>query len=781
MLQIHKSPSSVEQGSTTAPDVAYLSEQSLADLYTAVVGFIHRQFLIILLVLPVTIGLGLTYLFTAPVVFTATASIIFDPAKVQLFPQSMFGDDSINSAMVDSQIELLKSENFALSIVNKLHLSQDPEFTSSAGGLVGIAKKILLPSLFSSHAQRSESELTRDAVHAFERRLTVSRVGATYVIDIEFAAANPDRAAELANAVADGFIADQLDSKYTTIQRTATWLQARLSELQAQASAAERAVVDYKAAHNIVDTGGHLIDEQQLSELNTALIKARADVAEAQARLNRVTQILHTDQLDPTSPDVATVTDALHNPIITKLRQEYLELAQREADWSKRYGPNHMAVVNLRDQMAGIRRSIVDELKQIAEADKSDYDIAKAREDSLEKTLAERISGSHTTNKAQIELRQLESAAQSYRTLYNNFQQRYTDSVQQQSFPISGARVISRATPPLAKSSPKSLRILAIATAAGLMLGVGSGMLREISDRGFRTSEQVTARLKTQVLALVPMITPIAEAALVPADRTRNQIASRVIGPITSLLRYVIDSPESHFTEAIRSVKVSIDLSGAGKVVGLTSSLPNEGKSTIAMSLAQLCAQSGVRAILVDSDLRKRSLSQQLAPNPHLGLIDVVMNTANLDDVILFNPVTNLSFLPAGLGAGPIHSSEVLASDAMKRMVLRLRENYDYVIIDLPPLAPVVDVRAATHFLDCYVFVIEWGKTKIDTVEHSFNSARGVYDNLLGVILNKVDFKLLRRYENNRYDYDALYGSYGYTSRDPVDRTPVIRRSHERI
>ncbi|MGB7100457.1 MAG: CpsD/CapB family tyrosine-protein kinase, partial [Xanthobacteraceae bacterium] len=253
------------------------------------------------------------------------------------------------------------------------------------------------------------------------------------------------------------------------------------------------------------------------------------------------------------------------------------------------------------------------------------------------------------------------------------------------------------------------------------------------------------------------------------ANAPRNQIGAIAIQPIPGLLKHVIDSPGSHFTEAIRSVKIGAGLSGAGKVIGVTSSLPNEGKSTIAMCLAQLSTQSGAQVILVDCDLRKRSLSQQLAPRSHLGLIDVVVNAANLDDVILFYPVTNLSFLPAGVGYNPTHTSEILASDAMKRMIDQLRESYDHIIIDLPPIAPVVDVRATTHFLDCYLFVIEWGKTRVDVVEHSFNSAQGIYDNLLGVVLNKVDFGLLGRYEGHRYDYAALYGdSYGYisTSRD---------------
>ena len=306
--------------------------------------------------------------------------------------------------------------------------------------------------------------------------------------------------------MADAFITDQLEAKYQTIGRAAEWLQDRLNELRNQASAAERAVVEYRSKNGIVAAGGHLINEQQLAELNTALISARANVAEAKARLDRLSQILSRNELDPAGPEVATVADALHSDIISKLRQQYLELSQRQNILSSRLGPDHLAVVNIRNQMREIRRSIVDELKRISEAYKSDYDIAKAREDSVEKSLSATVAGSQTTNRAQIELRQLESQAQAYRALYDNFQQRYMDTLQQQSFPITDARVITRASPSSEKVSPKSSLILALATVGGLALGLGLGMLREISDRVFRTRSQVEAKLKTECLALVPKI-----------------------------------------------------------------------------------------------------------------------------------------------------------------------------------------------------------------------------------------------------------------------------------
>ena len=595
----------------------------------------------------------------------------------------------------------------------------------------------------------------------------------TNVIDVEFQSVDPERAAQIVNGVVNAFILDQVQAKYQTIGTATAWLQERLNELRAQASAAERAVVEYKTKNNIVDNGGgHLINEQQLTELNTALGKVRADTVEAQARLDRVTQILNNSDLDPSAAEVGTVADALRSDVISKFRMQYLELAQREVLLSAKVGHDHLAMVNLRNQMREIRRSILDELKRIAASYQSDYDIAKARERSLEKSLASTVSGSQTTNKAQIELRQLESTAQSYRALYDNFQQRYTDSVQQQSFPIPEARVIAPALVPSGPSSPKTLRILAFATLAGLALGGALGMLREITDRVFRTSRQVETRLRTPFVAMLPIITSRRKEAsyarkndegskltTVRTSAPNGLLRARIIPPNAQLFQHVVDSPLSQFAESMRAVKLSADLGGgskSNKVIGITSALPDEGKSTVSAALAQLCAHGGARVILVDCDLRKCSLSRDLAPNATLGIIDVLTEAASLDQVIWSDPSTKLSFLPTVVKTRLTHTSEVLASAAMKRLFNRLRETHDYVIVDLSPLAPVVDVRAATHLLDCYLFVVEWGKTKIDVVERALNTSRGVYDNLLGVILNKVDFVRL-----GRYDHSTYYGRYG--------------------
>jgi polysaccharide biosynthesis transport protein len=797
MLQINNKSPLAEQQSSPVPEFV-----SPAELYASAIGFVRRQYSVITFVSFLSLVLGTVYIFTSTPRYTAHAILVIDTHKPQFLQSDpQVTPTPIESAAVDTQIEILDSENVALSVIKDLRLNEDPEFVSPSAGLLGtianLATSAVNAILSSQPANEPSSEylLMRRALRTFQERLKVKRVGLTYAIEIDFESLNPDKAAQIANAIADAYVVDSLEAKYQITRRAAVWLQDRLKELREQSSEAERAVVAYKSKNNIVDTGGELMNEQQLAELNSDLIQARAATAESKARYDRVQQILGTGDVDPDAASTATVADTLHNDVITKLREQYLEIEARESLWAAKYGTNHLAVVNLRNQMGELRRSIYEELKRTAETYESDYEIAKKREESIQNSLNQTVSESQTTNEAQVTLHNLQSNAQTYRAIYDNFLQRYMESVQQQSFPISDSRVITQATAPLFKSSPKTLLVMALASLGGLIFGAGIGMLRDIADRVFRTTTQVREHLHVQCIALVPEIRDGAKssaptaglpAKLAPGNstgkstRTGSNRAAKAAakdakrsGPHiiirdASVRWTVTDSPLSRFTEAIRAIKIAVDLGStdnANKIIGIASSLPNEGKSTISLSLAQLIAHSGSRAILVDCDLRKPALSRTLAPDAKAGLLEIVSGKAMFEDVLWVEPTTNLAFLPTVLPSRLVHTSEILASDATRKMFDRLREAYDYVVVDLSPLAPVVDVRVMTPLMDAFVFVVDWGRTKIDVVEHALSTTRGVYDNLLGVVLNKVDMNALGRYENYHGSYydSRYYAHYGYT------------------
>jgi succinoglycan biosynthesis transport protein ExoP len=253
--------------------------------------------------------------------------------------------------------------------------------------------------------------------------------------------------------------------------------------------------------------------------------------------------------------------------------------------------------------------------------------------------------------------------------------------------------------------------------------------------------------------------------SLVPAAETGRAPSGteKVIRYQNGLQGYVVNSPFARFTEAMRTIKMTADLNELGgpkKTIGITSSLPNEGKSTIGLSLAQWCAQAGSRTLLIDGDIRNPSLTARLAPGAKLGLLEVMRDQSCIEDVVWVDPLTKMAFLPCVIDSRLSNAGEILGSEAMARLFERFRETYDRVIVDLSPLAPVADVRATGKLVDSYLLVVEWAQTKIDVVEYALADAPTVAERLLGVVLNKVDIGVMSRYDSYRGKYYGKHYSY---------------------
>lgn len=735
------------------------AEPGLGESINAAYGILRRQFFVIIVFALIGTMCGIIYLWITPPIYTAQAEILFDRSNRPIVQQQyILADAPFDSSFFESQIKFLQSDAIALSVIKKLELMKVPEFVGSGGGLFGSIGDYL-SRFFRPEFPKSESELEQQAVSVFLQKIEAKRVGATFFIEISFRSDNPNRAAQIANAIADAYVADQMEAA----RRANEWLRGRLEDLRRQASADEQAVNSYKTNNKIVNAGGTLISEQTLTELNSALVSARAKTSETLARLDRIEAVLRMDS--PDAPVDATVSDALSSPIITKLRQEYLELVNTEAEFSARYGKNHQSVINLHNKIRDTLTSISSELRRLAETSKSEYLIAKKRQDDIVRELGSSMSQSQATNRAQVTLRDLESAAQSSHSLHNLFQQRFLESTQQQSLLFNEVRVIEPATVANQKKSPKSIMILAYSVLGGMILGGSLGLLREVMDRVFRTRKQVEEILHAPCVAVVPLEIEKEDPKRmrISSDQESHAImpiGSRTITHRSTVLTTVPTSPLSGFAEAIRSVKFAADLNGkkgSDVIIGITSALPNEGKSTIAVALAQVVAQVGRRAIVVDCDLRNPSLSRRLAPTATTGIIEVLSGECSICEAIWTDPATKMAFLPAVINAHLIDTSEILSSALTEKLFDQLRQSYDYVVIDLPPIIPVVDVRATAHLMDFYFLVIEWGRTNIDVVQRALNTASGVHDKLAGVVLNKTNMDYIGRYDAEIYYYKNYY------------------------
>ncbi len=749
----------------------------IGELINFATGFLRRQYLIIMLVVAVAMTACVVYLRITPPTYTAHVQILLGNPKAQFVQQqSLLAEPAIDFNQIETQLQIIKSRAIAVAVINQLKLADDLELRGDS--------KPSPPSFW--HRVRSwiaappqeqapdAGQPSEAAIAAFQDRLAVARASSSNVLDLSFSSSSAIRAAEIANATANAYIGDQQNAKADANRSATGWLDERLRILSDQALAAERAVSEYKSQNNIVSSGGKSIDDQQITDLNTRLVATRAMTAEASARLNRYQSILAA--YSPESSSIGTLDaaspDTTNSPIIINLRQQYLELMRREREWSARFGHDHAAVVNLRSKMRDLRMSIFDEVKRLAEVSRSELEVAKQRQQEIEKQLNDAVSQSRSTNSAELTIRELESRAKELRSVYGSFLQRYVGSVQQESFPVLESRIIYPAATPQSKSKPKTPLVLAIGVLGGLALGIGLGLLREVMDRVFRTSAQIESVLELPCLSMVPLMVPAKpNKAAASSDQAANIARRRIVSSRSAVHDAIVNMPLSRFAEAIRSVKLGIDLNptkASNQVVGITSSLPNEGKTTVAASLGQLIAHSGKKVIIVDCDLRNPSLSATLAPYAEKGIIEVINGDSALEDTVWQDPKTNLVFLPVARRSQLFHTSEILSTEAMRALFNRLRATYDYVIVDFPPLAPVVDVRATTPLVDCFIFVVEWGRTKIDVVRHALHTAPTLHENLVGVVLNKTDIKSMARYDTHCGDYysESHYARYGFSDVD---------------
>ncbi|NSZ34381.1 polysaccharide biosynthesis tyrosine autokinase [Agrobacterium tumefaciens] len=729
----------------------------------AALAIIRRQWRIVLAAIAVAGAIGLAFAATAVPIYSATATLLIDRNNSQIVEQlSTIGGVIEDEASILSQVEVLQSETIGLAVVDSLKLTENQEFRATRASLLssifGTIRSLVNVSQWFSPAKKEsvvdDGTLKRSLSDQLLNGLSVKRIGRTYALELTYNSTSPVLAAQIVNAVASAYLLDKLNSKYEATRRASDWLSDRIAELRQRALDTDLAVQKFRAEHNLISTGNNsLLSDQQLAESNSALILAQSETAKARARVQRIEHILATDDVD------GVVTDILDSSVANDLRKKYLESSKIEAEITRRLGSNHIQAVRLRNEMQEYRRLMFQEISRIAQSYKSDLEVSEAKEKSLAESVAKATDISNSASETQVQLRELQREAETYKNMYQTFLQRYQEAMQQQSFPVTEARVISKAMPPRIPSKPNKPIILALFMIMGAAAGGGIAMFREFRDRFFRTGEQVRNVLGLEFLGNTPLIPNK------PATEAPERGHPGLTLP-TSVARYAVDHPLSSFAETLRSTRLAIDLgipakSGA-RIVGVVSALPSEGKSTISINLAQLLAGQGARVLLLDADIRNPGATRAMARHASEGLLEVLLEGRSVQDVVLRDEKTKLAFLPTVVKQRVPHSSELLTSAQMHKLLAEASNAFDYIIVDLPPLGPVVDARAMAGRIDGFIFVTEWGKTARRAVRNTVENEVHIRKKCLGVILNKVDtekLKLYRAYGSSEY-YHSRYTRY---------------------
>ncbi len=712
-----------------------------------ILGILRREWRFPLFGCLIGLTLGVSYVVFVSTLYKSSARILLDRSVTKYLQSNKIVDDpTYDEAEIASQVYILSSETIVVPVVRSMHLARDSEFVGTPNGdgapivdrINKLLKKVKRAIGWDNHAGATidpDAVLEQAAVETFFKRLSVYREDVANVINVTFASEDPSKAANIANAVADTYITTTLEAKLKSTNLVGQWLQNRLVDLKVQAMDADRALQNYKIDNNLVNASKGLLNSEQLSNLSTQLANARIALTEAKARLEGIRQMSGDGMMS------TAATDAL-----TKLRSEYRDVAAKAGELEVSVGARHFAVVKLHKRMDELRKSIRDEEQRIADSYANEYQIAKTRESELAATMAQLVGEAGTGNQAQVKMRELESSADTLRNLYNGFLQKYKEvnTIQTETIPVQNARILTRAAPPLYRSFKKPAAVLAGSIIVGLFLGAGAAIAREWAADVFRTPQAVE-----EVTGIQCVILPA-----VKAERTISLFRGSTEPML--LEEFVLDAPYSRFTEELRNLKAVINTARLGddvKVIGVVSSVPKEGKTTIAANLAALMiASSGARTLIIDSDVHLRLLTARLAPDAREGLIEALADPSRLPTLVCKIPRSGLDVLPCVLSARLPNAAELLGSPEMEQLLIAARKAYDYVVIEIAPIMSVADVKMIERFIDRFVFVVEWGQTKRSLVREALSEAETICERVVGIVLNKADPFALRTIEAYKGD-----------------------------
>ena len=712
------------------------------DLHRLIALFRRRLPLFAAVALIVMVGAVIVTVRATPL-FTATSSLTIDMRSSNVVDaEAVLSGLPADAGVVDTEIEILKSRQLAERVVDALDLQEDPEFNpalaepgpvaSVFGGiasLFGAAAPDAARDRLSAIDQQREKDKVVDTVL---KRLSVRRAGLTYVMNVAFTSEDPAKAARIANTYAERYLLEQLEAKFDATRQANSWLNTRLADLRTEVQQAEAAVEQYRTANNLLSSSGATLTDQEISPYNQHLPPGRATQAEAEARLRTARAQL------AAGSNGEDVGEALGSQVVQQLRARRAEVSGRVADLSSRYGPRHPDMLRAERELADIDSQIQAEIRRIISNLEAQVQVARERTGSMAGSLGSARGTLAANNAAGVRLNELSRNAEAVRTLYQSFLNRFQETTSTEGLQESDARIVSPAAIPIRPSSPNVPLNLALGLGLALAAGLAAVVLAIMLDTGVITAEDVEHKFGLPHLGSVPLLPSVAA----PEDRDETPAD------------YVVKRPLASFTEAVRAMRASILFSRIGhhiQVITLTSALPAEGKTTTALCLARVAAQSGLRVVLVDCDLRRRNVNRLLGFEPEVGLVEVLNRAVTLDQAIMLDEPSGAHILP--LAKNSFTPRDVFGSTAMDALLAQLRRDFDLVILDTAPVLAVSDTRLVATKADAVVFLARWRKTPEKAIAAALKILEQSGAHVAGVGLTQVDMKAQSRYG---------YGDAGY-------------------
>ncbi len=643
-------------------------------------GLLRRHFRLILVTVVTIVAVVGFVSFSLQPIYSSSALILVDPSRKNLLDgDSAAASSSGDSARIDSEVEILRSDNVLLKVIESENLLADRGFVQ-----LPLTSRLLAFLRLAPPQLPSAEQALGEALTTLRRAVTVQRRGLTYLISVEARSPSPDQAARLANAVANAYIGEQLASKVNSTLVARDLLQARISDAQAAIASSERAFDEF------IETN---IQELENTPGGSQIGEIRAQIAALEEVRNRNGRLANSVRLDLAESDWNSLVSSLGNAALLELQSQREELlAQLQGGGQNANGLDlAAAIADLEDQ---IRSAATTQTRQLQE----EIVDAQGRQTNLRQQLRSMALNSGLSADALTEIYGLQQNAELARQQYQTLLSRLQDLETQANLQVADSRIVSAALPPMTPSFPNRLLLIGLAISASIGIGVALAFLYENFIGGFLSEGQLASVLRAR--AVVP----------VPKQRAKNERES--------LADLMVSAPLSVFAESVRRLRAATQqaLRNSGvretAVIMVSSTAPNEGKTTVALALARSYALSGVSTMLIDCDLRKPSLHRHLGMEPSQGLYEYLADeeSDNFTKIIAQDTVSSATLL-LGARRSDLPTDQLLTGRAFERLIAAARNSFDVIIIDTPPVGPVVDSLYVAPFADAIVFVTRWAST----------------------------------------------------------------------
>ena len=698
------------------------------------------------------IAVGVIVMYQMVPRYTATSIMLMGVPKTKVVDiDEVLSSGPGNDAAILGEIAVLRSKNLARKVIEKFNLRSKEEFNPRLRppGLLSHLrpsqwipdqlkdqlKEILgsEPAAALSEEERSRREIV-NATNIFLSKLNINLQESSNVISVSFESTDPKIAAAIANELPESYIIGQMDAKLDATRKATKWLDEQLSDLKEKLEKSENAVELYRTSHDLTEIQGDRILNSQISEVSRQLILARAERAQSELRLQQIRKLQ-----DKGGSEIESAREVMSSTVIQRLREQETLLTRKASELSVQYGPKHFRIKQVNAELKDIREKIDLEIQRIVVGQENEVEVAQSKEQSLSRSLKELEKKSGEQTKESVQLHTLEREASANRALFETFLTRFKETSSTTGTVEADARVISKADIPGGPSYPNKRNMLIKIFAGAFITAILLVFLVQAFNQGLLSPEQIEKELDLATIGMIPLIQP------------------------KEAHDYILEKPQSSFAEALNTLKTSLILSSpddAVKVLQFTSSVPREGKSTLSIAFARLLSKSGHKVILLDGDLRLGSLQKKLGISAtNKGLSDLVMTSGgSIEEFVIKDEKSGAYIMPNG-NAEFVNPTDIFSSHRMQAIIDLLKKNFDYVIIDTPPVMAVSDARIIAKLVDKTVFIVQWDKTPRKVIKAAVQILKDDDADIAGCVLNQVDIQRFGSYGHSGSGY--YYGRYG--------------------